>query len=110
MKDNPQGPFNDEELLEPIEYEELPVEEEFEELPIAEEFEEPPRPVKREEPRVQPRNPPPRKASGKRRKLLGVALGILAAAAVIFWVFNQSLGQGAVDTGVNTHRASTPIP
>src|SRR5215467_10368257 len=119
MKDNPQGPFNDEELLEPIEYEELPVEEEFEEppaseefeeLPIAEELEEPPRPVKREEPRVQPRNPPPRKASGKRRKLLGVALGILAAAAVIFWVFNQSLGQGAVDTGVNTHRASTPIP
>src|SRR6266700_4148014 len=101
MKDNPQGPFNDEELLEPIEYEELPV---------PEEYEEPPRPVKREEPRVPPRSRPPRKARGKRRKWLGVALGVLAALAVVFWVFNQSFGQGAVDTGTSTRRTSTPQP
>src|SRR6266566_9573172 len=119
MKNNPQGPFNDEELLEPIEYEELPVpeeyeelpvSEEYEELPVSEEYEEPPRPVKREEPRVPPRSRPPRKARGKRRKWLGVALGVLAALAVVFWVFNQSFGQGAVDTGTSTRRTSTPQP
>jgi hypothetical protein len=119
MKDNPQGPFNDEELLEPIEYEELPIPEEYEELPVSEEYEELPIPVeyeespgpaRREEPPGPPRNRPPRKARGKRRKLLGVAFGVLAAVAVVFWVFNQSIGQGAVDTGVSTHRTSTPIP
>src|SRR5207247_8674650 len=91
-------------------YEDLPVSEEYEDVPIPEEYEESPGPFKREEPPVPPRNRPPRKDRGKRRKWLGVALGVLAAVAVVFWVFNQSAGQGAVGTGVSTHRTGTPQP
>ena len=64
-----------------------------------------------EEPLVPLRPRPPRQGRGKRHKLLWVTLGVLAALAVVTWMFNQSLGPGAVNTtGVSTHQATTSSP
>src|SRR5260370_19775283 len=65
-----------------------------------------------EEPLVRVRHRPPRKSGGQRHKVLWVTLGVLAALAVVSWMFNQSLGPGAVNTStpIPTPAPATPIP
>ncbi len=66
----------------PVEQEDFPDEDEQEDFPDADEQEEPLVPV---------RHRPPRKSGGQRHKVLWVTLGVLAALAVVSWMFNQSL-------------------
>ena len=112
MNDDLHAPINQEDLPVPVTYE-------YEDLPVPLYEEEPPEVVEQEEPLIPPRPRPPRprpprKARGKRQKLLWMALGVLAALVVVYMMFNQSGGQGAVDTGTSPHpaatTASTPIP